>query len=79
MWKRRRTWLVLAALSCVALAVYFEPTPKILWVTPDTAPVLEELAREEKYCLLTTIALRRVEQYKITEAKVAQEMGGGPR
>ena len=26
MWKRRRTWLVLAALSCVALAVYFEPT-----------------------------------------------------
>ena len=26
MWTRRRTWLVLAALSCVALAVYFEPT-----------------------------------------------------
>ena len=26
MWNRRRTWLVLAALSCVALAGYFEPT-----------------------------------------------------
>lgn len=26
MWNRRRTWLLLLALSCVALTTYFEPT-----------------------------------------------------
>jgi hypothetical protein len=34
--------------------------PKILWGTPDTKPVLEELACQEKYRFLATLALRRV-------------------
>jgi hypothetical protein len=44
--------------------------PKILWATPETASVLEELASEERYRVLTDVALRRVENYKRIEQKV---------
>jgi hypothetical protein len=43
--------------------------PKILWATPDSEPVLLELRQEEKYTLLTKLALRRVAEYrKVQEA-----------
>jgi hypothetical protein len=51
----------------------FEFAPKILWGTPDTQPVLEELAAEEKYRPLAKIALGRVEKIKVHYAEFLKE------
>jgi hypothetical protein len=60
-WKRIRDSLHSRADLKRQADYYF--APKILWGTPDTQPVLEELARDEKYHLLATLALRRVKSY----------------
>jgi hypothetical protein len=47
--------------------------PKILWGTPETGPVLEELALNEEYRPLATLALRRVEGYRRLQARFEEE------
>jgi hypothetical protein len=52
---------------------FYRFAPKILCGTPDTKPVLEALALDERYRPLATLALRRVENYRELAARLTKE------